>query len=216
MATDDEAFTTAMRGYNRDEVDSAIQDLRRELIKANTDKAEATKEIKRLTATVEDLQAEIEETGSPTYSGLGSKLENILRVAEEQSTRLISQADIDAEKLRNGVQGEIHTLRVESVEAAESIVADAHATASGMLDAAHAEAAEMLVLAQELGALYLTLRNPEDASVQDNRSTATSLRTIVGGERTNVLTTKQNRQFQNIEIIRGAHGSETKRFPGRP
>jgi len=103
VATDDEAFTTAMRGYNRDEVDSAIQDLRRELIKANTDKAEATKEVKRLTATVEDLQAEIEETGSPTYSGLGSKLENILRVAEEQSTRLISQADIDAEKLRNCV-----------------------------------------------------------------------------------------------------------------
>ena len=94
MATDDEAFTTAMRGYNRDEVDSAIQDLRRELIKANTDKAESAKEIKRLSATVDDLQAEIEETGSPTYSGLGSKLENILRVAEEQSTRLISQADI--------------------------------------------------------------------------------------------------------------------------
>jgi len=113
VATDDEAFTTAMRGYNRDEVDSAIQDLRRELIKANTDKAEATKEVKRLTATVEDLQAEIEETGSPTYSGLGSKLENILRVAEEQSTRLISQADIDAEKLRNSVQSEIHALRVE-------------------------------------------------------------------------------------------------------
>ena len=43
MATDDETFTTAMRGYNRDEVDSAIQDLRRELIKANSDKAEAAK-----------------------------------------------------------------------------------------------------------------------------------------------------------------------------
>ena len=137
MATDDEAFTTAMRGYNRDEVDSAIQDLRRELIKANTDKAEATKEVKRLTATVEDLQAEIEETGSPTYSVLGSKLENILRVAEEQSTRLISQADIDAEKLRNSVQSEIHQLRVESMETAEKLVAEAHEKAGSILEGAH-------------------------------------------------------------------------------
>ncbi|MEO8708609.1 MAG: DivIVA domain-containing protein, partial [Lacisediminihabitans sp.] len=151
MATDDEAFTTAMRGYNRDEVDSAIQDLRRELIKANTDKAEAAKEVKRLTATVEDLQAEIEETGSPTYSGLGSKLENILRVAEEQSTRLISQADIDAEKLRNGVQGEIHALRVESMETAEKLVADAHAKSSAIIDAAHAEAAELLAASKAEG-----------------------------------------------------------------
>ncbi|HEY8885560.1 MAG TPA: DivIVA domain-containing protein, partial [Chloroflexota bacterium] len=126
MATDDETFSTAMRGYNRDEVDSAIQDLRRELIKANHDKAEAAKELKRLGATVEDLQAEIEETGSPTYSGLGTKLENTLRVAEEQSTRLISQADIDAERLRSGVQAEVNRLRVESMENAEKVVSDAH------------------------------------------------------------------------------------------
>ena len=107
MATDEETFSTAMRGYNREEVDTAIQDLRRELIKANTDKAEAAKEVKRLSATVDDLQAELDETGSPTYSGLGTKLENTLRVAEEQSTRLISQADIDAEKLRSRVQAEV-------------------------------------------------------------------------------------------------------------
>src|SRR5690606_31520680 len=107
---DEDAFSTVMRGYNREEVDSAIQDLRREVIKANTDKAESAKEIKRLTAIVSDLQSEIEETGSPTYSGLGTKLENTLRVAEEQSTRLISQADIDAEKLRSTVQAEVTAL----------------------------------------------------------------------------------------------------------
>lgn len=74
MATDDEAFSTAMRGYNREEVDNAIQDLRRELIKANSDKADNAKELKRLSAMVADLQAELDETGSPTYSGLGTKL----------------------------------------------------------------------------------------------------------------------------------------------
>ena len=125
-----------MRGYNRDEVDNALQDLRRELIKANTDKAENSKEVKRLTAMVADLQAELDETGSPTYSGLGTKLENVLRVAEEQSTRLISQADIDAEKLRNSVQGEINAMRVEAMEAAERIVAEAQDKAGAILTAA--------------------------------------------------------------------------------
>src|SRR5690606_15331584 len=141
---DDEAFSSAMRGYNREEVDAAIQSLRRELIKANQDKSEATKEVKRLTATLEDLQAEIEETGRPTYSGLGTKLENVLRVAEEQSTRLVSQADIDAEKLRNAVHAEVNALRVESMEAADRIVADANERAGAILTAAREEAEELL------------------------------------------------------------------------
>src|SRR5680860_1057430 len=111
MASDDDDFSTAMRGYNREEVDKAIQDLRRELIKANSDKVESAREIKRLAATVRDLESEIEETGSPSYSGLGTKLENMLRVAEEQSTRLISQADIDAERLRSSVQLEVNRMR---------------------------------------------------------------------------------------------------------
>ena len=123
MATEDEAFSTALRGYNREEVDSAIKDLRRELIKANADKAENAKEIKRLGSMAADMQAELDELGSPTYAGLGTKLENVLRVAEEQSTRLIGQADIDAEKLRSSVQAEVNSLKLDAIETAEAIIA---------------------------------------------------------------------------------------------
>ncbi|MDZ4046133.1 MAG: DivIVA domain-containing protein, partial [Rhodoglobus sp.] len=119
MAAGDTEFSTEMRGYRKDEVDAAIQELRRELIKANTDRAEAAKEVKRLLAVNEDLQAELDETGSPTYSGLGTKLENTLRVAEEQSTRLIAQADIDAEKLRSTVTAEVTKLRSDAAEEAQ-------------------------------------------------------------------------------------------------
>src|SRR3954466_10543259 len=114
-----------MRGYKKDAVDAAIQELRRELIKANADRAEALKEAKRIAAVAEDLQAELDETGTPTYSGLGSKLENTLRVAEEQATRLISHADIDAERLRSAIQGEAQRVSVESTEAAQRILNDA-------------------------------------------------------------------------------------------
>jgi DivIVA domain-containing protein len=41
VATDDENFTQVFRGYDKDEVDKAIQGLRRELIKSNTQSAES-------------------------------------------------------------------------------------------------------------------------------------------------------------------------------
>ena len=134
MAADDTDFGTEMRGYRKEAVDKAIQDLRRELIKANADRAEATKEIKRLAAVAEDLQAELDETGTPTYSGLGTKLESTLRVAEEQSTRLISQADIDAEKLRNSVKKEIQKLSTDAHESADRLVSEATAQSKQLLD----------------------------------------------------------------------------------
>ncbi|WP_159607442.1 DivIVA domain-containing protein, partial [Agromyces humi] len=97
MAVEETEFTQVFRGYDKDEVDKSINGLRRDIINTNTQLAEQAKENKRLHARIEELTAELEEVGSPTFSGLGTKLENTLRVAEEQSTRLIAQADIDAE-----------------------------------------------------------------------------------------------------------------------
>ena len=116
MATDEADFTQVFRGYDKDEVDKAIQGLRRDLIQANAQSTESAKEVKRLAARIDDLNAEIEEVGSPTFSGLGTKLENTLRVAEEQSTRVIAQADIDAEKLRTSAAAEIDALKRQAAE----------------------------------------------------------------------------------------------------
>src|SRR3954468_21198549 len=96
--------------------------LRTDLAKINADKAEQAKEMKRLQAVAEDLQAELDEVGSPTYSGLGTKLENTLRVAEEQSTRLISQADIDAEQLRANVAAEVAAQKAEAEAHAQKVI----------------------------------------------------------------------------------------------
>ena len=92
--SDESGFTQVLRGYNREEVDRAVSELRRELIVANTHHAEAQKEIQRLAIRVEELDSELEEVGSPTYSGLGHRLETLLKLAEEQATRVMAQADI--------------------------------------------------------------------------------------------------------------------------
>jgi pilus assembly protein CpaB len=61
------------------------------------------------------------------------------------------------------------------------------------------EEAEILSLAAELGALTLTLRNPEDIDVQEERGRAT-INTLLTGERMKAL---QTLRYRTIQIIRG-------------
>jgi pilus assembly protein CpaB len=61
------------------------------------------------------------------------------------------------------------------------------------------EEAEILVLAQELGSLYLSLRNTEDISIFEERA-RTTIQTLLTGERVKKL---QERRYQTIQIIRG-------------
>lgn len=72
------------------------------------------------------------------------------------------------------------------------------------------EAAEMLVLAQELGTLYLSLRNPEDNDILDVGG-KTTMTTLLTGERGKRISTTQSRMFK-VEIIRGKR-SETQLVP---
>jgi len=144
MTADEADFGTEMRGYKKDEVDRAVLQLRAELMKASTDRSDALKEVKRLLAVNEDLQAELDESGSPTYAGLGTKLENMLRVAEEQSTRLISQADIDAERMRTETQAEVTALRAQATQEAQRVLDDANLLANKTLADARDEAESLL------------------------------------------------------------------------
>ena len=74
MANDEAEFGTELGGYRREDVDRSLNDLRRELIKSNNDRADAAKEIRLLQARVSELQGELDVAGTPTYSGLGTRL----------------------------------------------------------------------------------------------------------------------------------------------
>jgi cell division septum initiation protein DivIVA len=122
VAADETEFGTELRGYRKDDVDRALSDLRRELIKANADRAEMAGSVKHLQTRLDDLQTELEEAGTPTYAGLGSKLEQTLRLAEEQATALVSKADIDAEELRSSSTGEARRLLADARERADALL----------------------------------------------------------------------------------------------
>lgn len=73
------------------------------------------------------------------------------------------------------------------------------------------EAGEMLVLAQELGQIYLTLRSPEDNEIYDLGEGRTTLQTLLTGERSKRISRTQSKIFK-VEIIRG-NRLETQRVP---
>jgi pilus assembly protein CpaB len=64
------------------------------------------------------------------------------------------------------------------------------------------EEAEILVLAQEMGSLHLTLRNAEDISIYEDRA-RTTIDTLLTGEKVKKLYEKRT---QWIQIIRGIQG----------
>ena len=65
---------------------------------------------------------------------------------------------------------------------------------------------EILVLAQELGALTLSLRNEDDIDVMGDRGRAT-INTLLSGERTKAI---QEKRFNTITVIRGAAATDTR------
>lgn len=74
------------------------------------------------------------------------------------------------------------------------------------------EEAEILTLAAETGNLTLTLRNPRDLDVAEERTSKTDTVTLLTGKRSALLREKRAKSFQppsTIEVYRGASGRES-------
>lgn len=72
------------------------------------------------------------------------------------------------------------------------------------------EAVEMLVLAQEMGRLYLSLRNREDTAI-DSRDVKTTMKTLFTGDRYKVIAKDQDKIIKakpQVEVIKGGKGGK--------
>lgn len=140
MSSEDSEFTTELRGYKRSEVDAALGELRGELIVANKERARALEDLKAVQNELEELRVSLRESSAPSYSGLGGRLEATLRIAEEQATRIISQADIDADLIHDRAKREAATALAEATAEAERLIADATSQAEATRDQATRDA----------------------------------------------------------------------------
>lgn len=142
MSTDHSlpAFSTALRGYDRDQVDRHVAQLTRELREAREGSAGATP---------------ADAAGASALTGLGSRIDAILAAARGYGVELVTYSEEEARSLMNTAHEEaldmVGRARVAAEELtrdataladrrAEEIVANAEIEARGLLDASRAAA----------------------------------------------------------------------------
>ena len=127
-------FTVVLRGYDRAQVDDFVGRLNAALAQSETARAEAEQrmnDLQRRSRQAEqaltsaqqkltDQAKQIEESSRPTLSGLGTRVEQILRLAEEQANEHRGESKRDSE-------GIISAARLEAREITDKARAEAAA-----------------------------------------------------------------------------------------
>ena len=133
-----------------------IQALRRRRLPSlalRGDLIQAAKERQGALGEVAELKNELAALGGgengPTYAGLGARLEAILRIAEEQSTSLIGQADINAEKLLALAKIDAASALETAAREAERLTSDATNEVATLRDGARSESEKLMADAKE-------------------------------------------------------------------
>ena len=122
MAEDQTAFPVVMRGYDRAQVDQHLHSLEKKLGEARAQVESMDAATMQMSGQLSEAQAQVREAERPSYAGLGSRIEQLLRSAEEQSSDVVSQANAHA----------------------KDVVGRATATAEQLTSQAENEAAELL------------------------------------------------------------------------
>ena len=75
-------FTQVMRGLDRTQVEQHVRSLEAALAQQRTRTQELDKQIVRLRQELADATTSLREVDQPSYSGLGARIEHLLRLAE--------------------------------------------------------------------------------------------------------------------------------------
>src|SRR3984885_12358621 len=109
------AFARVMRGYDPHQVDEYFKQLDGEV-------RQHREQVQALQQELSDAHRQIREQERPTYAGLGSRIEQLLRLAEEQATEIAQEArsaanelnaaaKVDAAEVRAAAENEAGELR---------------------------------------------------------------------------------------------------------
>src|SRR5699024_8270140 len=123
-------FPVVMRGYDRAQVDQRIHSLERQLAEARAQVESLDASTMQMSGELADAQAQLREAEKPSYAGLGARIEQLLRPAEEQSADVLTQA----------------------TRQAKDITSRAQAAAAELTSRAETEAAELLATARRAAA----------------------------------------------------------------
>lgn len=201
MAVEDSEFPTELRGYKRSEVDSVINELRSDLIQASKDRQTALEELKVAAEQLAALQASSGESHAPTYAGLGGRLEAVLRIAEEQSTRVIGQADIDAERIISSSKLEASQTLEQATRESERLVQDATNESANLLDGARAKAEAIISEATQEAARVREEAVEEASSIRGAVATEAAKMRASAKRETEALRSEVKREISELKVV---------------
>src|ERR671916_221044 len=172
-------FTIVLRGYERTQVDmfierlhARIDELSDTVAKSKNGTTDARDRINELERKVAEQAKQLEERAQPTLSGLGTRVEQLLRLAEEQAKEHRGESKREAEKL-------IAAAHLESKE----VVEKARAVATAVKTAAEREAKATRDSAErEANELRNTTRREVETMRAEAERETTQLRTTTDHE----------------------------------
>jgi len=91
-------FSRVMRGYDPAQVNQHLEQLSAE-VRKHHEHAQA------LQSELTEAHRQMKEQERPTYSGLGSRIEQLLRLAEEQATEIVQEARSAANAQHEAAKG---------------------------------------------------------------------------------------------------------------
>src|ERR687883_901786 len=90
-------FQTRISGYDKTQVDERVATLEAALRDARARVEELDAQTMKLAGEVSEAHRQLREVGRPSYAGLGARIEQLLRLAEEQASDVIAAATKDAD-----------------------------------------------------------------------------------------------------------------------
>lgn len=104
-------FPVVMRGYDRAQVEEQITSLESHLSTTRAQVAQLDEEVLKLSAQLAQAQSALKENDRPSYSGLGTRVERLLKSTEEQALDLMTRARQEASSIVETAQERADQLR---------------------------------------------------------------------------------------------------------
>ena len=152
-------FRTILRGYDPEEVNAAFEELTKELEAARAESTGQDPDLSEMKATIDQLQQELDEMSlytadleervsqaprSTSFEDLGSRISQMLSLAQAESEDVRSSAKREADKLTAETQATAEQARTEAEAYASEVRSRADAESARINTQAQREAEEIL------------------------------------------------------------------------
>ncbi len=140
MSDERPIFPVVMRGYDRSQVDGRVRSLESALADAQARIDALDADVRRTGEELVAAQDQLREVDRPSYAGLGSRIEQLMRSAEEQSSDVLDQATRQAEEAVERARLTSSQMKARAENEAAEILAAARREAEEVRSAAATEA----------------------------------------------------------------------------